>query len=102
MLTDFCLIQANLRNGFGPASAVRAGFEKNGHFRLRQGIVPIDNVLPSTTSKRNLSRCWSEGICALLKSVKSSTHGIPSSILLPLDERPFPWDWLVVAQKTTD
>jgi 2-polyprenyl-3-methyl-5-hydroxy-6-metoxy-1,4-benzoquinol methylase len=101
MLTDFRLIQMNLREGLCPASAVRAGFEKNGHFRLRQGIVPIDNV----PTKHYLK----EELVALLERRNLRIIEI-SKIEYPWDtefdspprwmKAPFPWDWLITAQKT--
>jgi hypothetical protein len=101
MLTDFCLIQMNLREGFSPASAVRAGFEKNGHFRLRQGIVSIDNV----PTKHYLK----EELVALLERRNLRIIEI-NKIEYPWDtefdspprwmKHPYPWDWLVVARKT--
>ncbi len=100
MLTDFRLIQMNLRTGFSPASAVRAGFEKNGHYHLRQGIVPIDNV----PTKHYLK----EELVALLER-----RGLRIEEILKIEynwntefdspprwmKHPYPWDWLVVARK---
>jgi SAM-dependent methyltransferase len=103
MLTDFRLTEVNLRNGFSPSSAVRAGFEQNGHHRLRQGIIPIDNV----PTKHYLK----EELIALLERRDLRIEEI-SKIEYPWDtefdsppnwmKNPYPWDWLIVAQKTTD
>jgi SAM-dependent methyltransferase len=101
MLTDFRLIQMNLREGFSPTSAVRAGFEKNGHYHLRQGIIPIDDV----PTKHYLK----EELVALLERRNLRIEDI-RKIEYPWDtefdsppcwmKHPYPWDWLVVAQKT--
>ncbi|MFH1371726.1 MAG: class I SAM-dependent methyltransferase [Planctomycetota bacterium] len=101
MLTNFRLIQTNLRNGFNPASAVRAGFEKNENNHLRQGIIPIDNV----PTKHYLK----EELVALLERRDLHVEEI-RKIEYPWDtefdsppgwlKNPFPWDWLITAQKT--
>lgn len=101
MLTDFRLTEVNLRNGFSPASAVRAGFEQNGQHLLRQGIVPIDNV----PTKHYLK----EELVALLERRNLRIEEI-RKIEYPWDtefdspprwmKQPFPWDWLITAKKT--
>lgn len=100
MLTDFRLIEINLRNGFSPASAVRAGFEKTNHHRLRQGIVPIENVptkhclkeeLVTLLEKRGLSI---EEILKIEYSWDTEFDSPPRWL-----KEPFPWDWLITAQK---
>jgi SAM-dependent methyltransferase len=101
MLTDFRLVEMNLRNGFRPASAVRAGFEKSNSPRLHQGIVPIEDV----PTKHYLK----EELVALLERRKLRIKEI-CKIEYPWDtefdsppgwmKQPYPWDWLVVAQKT--
>ena len=103
MLTDFRLTEVNLRNGFSPSSAVRAGFENNGQHHLRQGIVPIDNV----PTKHYLK----EELVVLLERRNLRITEI-SKIEYPWNtefdsppcwmKQPYPWDWLIVAQKTTD
>jgi SAM-dependent methyltransferase len=101
MLTDFRLIEVNLRNGFSPASAIRTGFEQTNHHRLRQGIVPIDDV----PTKHHLK----EELVALLERRNLRILNI-RKIEYPWDtefdspprwlKAPFPWDWLITAQKT--
>jgi SAM-dependent methyltransferase len=100
MLTDFRLVQMNLRDGFSPASAERAGFETTNHRRLRQGIVPIENV----PTKHYLE----EELVALLERRDLRIREI-RKIEYPWDTEfetpprwmkdPFPWDWLITAQK---
>jgi SAM-dependent methyltransferase len=100
MLTDFCLIQINLRNGFTPASAIRSGFEKNGHYHLRQGIVPIDNVPTKHYLKEELVSLLERRDLRIIKISKieypwNTEFDSPPRWL----KAPFPWDWLVVARK---
>jgi SAM-dependent methyltransferase len=101
MLTDFRLIELNLRYGFGPASAVRAGFEKPNHRRLHQGIVPIDGVptkhylkeeLVAMLERRNLR----------IKEISKIEYQWDTEFDSPPRwmKDPLPWDWLVIAQKT--
>jgi SAM-dependent methyltransferase len=101
MLTDFRLIEVNLRNGFGPASAVRAGFEKPDSPRLHQGIVAIEDVptkhylkeeLVSLLERRNLRI---KEICKIEYPWDTEFDYPPGWM-----KEPYPWDWLVVAQKT--
>jgi SAM-dependent methyltransferase len=101
LLTDFRLIQMNLRDGLSPSSAVRSGFEKNGHYHLRQGIVPIDDVptkhylkeeLVALLERRNLHI---DGISKIEYHWNTEFDSPPRWM-----KSPFPWDWLIVAQKT--
>ncbi|MBN2020311.1 MAG: class I SAM-dependent methyltransferase [Sedimentisphaerales bacterium] len=100
MLADFRLVEMNLHNGFRPAYAERAGFETTNHRRLRQGIIPIDNV----PTKHYLK----EELVALLRP-----RGLRIDEILKIEypwdtefdsppcwmKEPLPWDWLVVSQK---
>ncbi len=104
MLTDFRLIEWNLRDGVSPSSAERASFgspKKSNRRYLRQGIVPIDNV----PTKHYLK----EELIAMLESRKMRIINIRKIEYLWKTEfaspprwmkEPYPWDWLVVAQKT--
>lgn len=104
ILADFRLIEWNLRNGVNPSSVVRSSFgrpEKSDSPYLHQGIVPIDGV----PTKHYLK----EEIVALLESRKlriTDIHKIEypwtSEFASPPRwmKKPYPWDWLIVAQKT--
>jgi SAM-dependent methyltransferase len=101
LLTDFRLIQMNLRDGLSPSSAVRCGFEKNGLHHLRQGIIPIDNVptkhylkeeLVALLERRNLRI---EDICKIEYPWNTEFDSPPRWM-----KKPYPWDWLITSQKT--
>ncbi|MGA2172050.1 MAG: class I SAM-dependent methyltransferase [Sedimentisphaerales bacterium] len=101
MLTDFRLVEMNLRNGFGPASAVRAGFEKTNHPRLNQGIVPVDNVPTKHYLREELVALLERRGLRILNIRKieypwNTEFDSPPHWL----KDPLPWDWLIVAQKT--
>jgi SAM-dependent methyltransferase len=103
-LTDFRLIECNLRNGMRPGSAVRSGFGANpkaGRVRVHEGVLRIDKV----ETKHYLQ----EELLILLQSRGMRTLEI-EKIEYPWTTEfthaprwmrsPFPWDWLVVARKT--
>jgi hypothetical protein len=101
MLTDFRLIEVNLRNGFGPASAVRAGFEKSDYPRLHQGIVAIEDVPTKHYLKEELvSLLERRGL--RIKEIRKIEYPWDTEFDSPPGwmKEPYPWDWLVVAQKT--
>jgi SAM-dependent methyltransferase len=102
MLTDFRLIQMNLRDGLSPSSAVRSGFEKNGHFHLRQGIIPIENVPTKHYLKEELVALLERRNLRIDEILKieypwNTEFDSPPRWM----KQPYPWDWLVTAQKTT-
>ncbi len=104
MLTDFRLLEWNLRSGVSPSTAARTSFgkpKKSDSQYLRQGIVPIDGVQTKHYLKEELT--------ALLESRKlkiTDIHKIEypwtSEFASPPKwmKKPEPWDWLVVAKKT--
>ncbi len=101
MLTDFRLIQMNLNNGFGPASAVRAGFRKPDYRRLHRGIVPIDGVPTKHYLKEELVALL-ESRNLRIKDIRKIEYPWNTEFDSPPGwmKDPFPWDWLVVARKT--
>ncbi|MFA5292908.1 MAG: class I SAM-dependent methyltransferase [Phycisphaerae bacterium] len=101
-LVDFRLIEWNLRNGVRPGSAARASFgdAKKSDGGLHQGIAPIDGV----PTKHYLK----EELAAILESRNMRVMDIrkieyPWNTEFDLPPRwmkePYPWDWLVTAQK---
>jgi hypothetical protein len=101
MLTDFRLVEMNLRNGFGPASAVRAGFQTPDYRRLNQGIVPVDDVPTKHYLREELVALLESRLLRILNIRKieypwNTEFDSPPRWL----KEPLPWDWLVVAQKT--
>jgi len=104
MLTDFRLIQWNLRNGISPSSAARTSFgmpEKSDSQYLHQGIVPIDGVPTKHYLKEELTTILERrklritDICKIEYPWTSEFASPPRWM-----KEPYPWDWLVVAQKT--
>lgn len=102
-LTDFRLIEWNVKNGVAPSSAGRAGFgmqSKTENPRLHEGIVKIEDV----PTKHYLE----EELVILLQNRGMKVEEI-QKIQYPWDtefetpprwmKAPFPWDWLCVAQK---
>jgi SAM-dependent methyltransferase len=103
MLADFRIIEWNLRNGVRPSSVIRASFGKGDtgdYLNLCQGIVPVDGV----PTKHYLK----EELIAMLEHRKmriTDIHKIEYSwkteFISPPGwmKEPYPWDWLIVAQK---
>ena len=102
-LTDFRLIEWNLRDGMTPGRAVRSGFRAHRQTnkpRAYEGVVPIDRV----DTKHYLK----EELIILLKNRGLRTLEI-EKIEYPWTteftspprwmQAPHPWDWLLVAQK---
>ena len=103
LLTDYRLIEWNLKSGMSPGNAVRSGFRTSKGSdipRLRQGIVNIHGV----DTKHYLE----EELIILLKSRGMEVLEI-EKIQYPWEtefdhpprwmKEPFPWDWLCVAGK---
>ena len=104
LLTDFRLIECNLRHGQRPESAVRSGFRtprRAGRSRLHEGILCIEQV----ETKHFLK----EELLILLRNRGMHTLEI-EKIEYPWNtefthaprwmQAPYPWDWLFVARKT--
>ncbi len=104
LLTDFRLIEWNLRDGQKPKTAVGAGFRAHRptrNPRVHEGVVRIDRV----ETKHYLR----EEAMILLKNRGMRTLEV-EKIEYPWDteftspprwmQSPFPWDWLFVARKT--
>ncbi len=103
VLTNFRLIQWNLRNGLSPSAAVRSGFgtpKSSADGRLHQGIVSIDGV----STKHYLE----EEICILLQeknlkvlSIEKLEYQWDTEFERPPRwmTQPYPWDWFVLARK---
>jgi hypothetical protein len=100
LLTDFRLIQMNLRDGLSPSSAVRSGFEKNGLHHLRQGIIPIENVPTKHYLKEELVALL-ERRSLRIEEVRKIEYPWNTEFDSPPRwmKSPFPWDWLITAQK---
>ena len=102
MLSDFRLIDWNLKSGLSPASSVRCGFNNSDSAsRLAQGIVETGDV----PTKHYLK----EELLVLLKDLKFkilSTEKVEYDWSTeftsppPWMKEPYPWDWLIIAQKS--
>ena len=101
LLTDFRLIQMNLRDGLSPSSAVRSGFEKNGQYHLRQGIIPIENVPTKHYLKEELAALL-ERRNLRIEDIRKIEYPWNTEFDSPPRwmKQPYPWDWLITAQKT--
>jgi SAM-dependent methyltransferase len=102
-LTDYRLIEWNLRNGVKPSAAGRAGFgdyKKNNH-RMHEGVIPKGDVPTKHYLKEELvailekRRLGVVEICKIEYSWKTEFESPPGWM-----KGPYPWDWLFVARKT--
>jgi SAM-dependent methyltransferase len=102
-LTDFRLIECNLRNGLRPGAAVRAGFGANpkaGRARIQEGIVRIDGVETKHFLKEELAVLLGTRGLRTLEIGKIEYPWATEFTNAPRwMQAPYPWDWLVVARK---
>ena len=103
LLTDFRLIEWNLRSGMKPSAAVGGGFRAHGRTdssRLHEGVVPIEDVPTKHYLKEELT--------AILEARRMKVveiHKIEYSWKTEFEspprwmKSPYPWDWLFVAQR---
>ena len=102
-LTDFRLIEWNLRDGMKPGRAVRGGFRAHrptGNPRAHEGVVRIDQVETKHFLKEELEILLkNRGLRTL--EVEKIEYPWTSEFTSPPRwmQAPFPWDWLVVAHK---
>ena len=102
-LTDFRLIEWNLRDGMKPSRAVRGGFRAHrptGNPRAHEGVVRIDQVDTKHFLKEELTVLLeNRGLRTL--EVEKIEYPWTSEFARPPRwmQAPFPWDWLFVAQK---
>ncbi|MBU2458021.1 MAG: class I SAM-dependent methyltransferase [Planctomycetes bacterium] len=104
MLTNFRLIQWNLRNGASPSTAARASFgkpKKSDSRYLRQGIVPIDGVPTKHYIKEELTAILRKRKLQITDLCKIGYPWTTEFASPPRwMKKPYPWDWLVAAKKT--
>ena len=102
-LTDFRLIEWNLRDGMQPDRAVRGGFRVHrpiGNPRAHEGVVRIDRIETKHFLKEELEILLkSRGLRTL--EIEKIEYPWTSEFTSPPRwmQAPFPWDWLFVAQK---
>ena len=102
-LTDFRLIDWNLRDGMKPDRAVRGGFRAHrptGNPRAHEGVVKIDGVETKHYLKEELEILLkNRGLRTL--EVEKIEYPWTSEFASPPRwmQAPFPWDWLFVARK---
>ena len=103
LLTNFRLIEWNLRTGMKPSAAVRAGFPAHkaaDSARLRKGIVLIDDVPTKHYLKEELTAILERRRMKIVEvhkieySWKTEFESPPRWM-----KTPYPWDWLFVAQR---
>jgi SAM-dependent methyltransferase len=103
LLTDFRHIQWNLRNGVKPSAAVRAGFRahrQNDAPRLREGIILTDDVPTKHYLKEELIAILEQRRMTIV-DIHKIEYSWKTEFVSPPRwmKTPYPWDWLVVAQK---
>ena len=102
-LTDFRLIEWNLRDGMKPGRAVRGGFRAHrpiGNPRAHEGVVRIDRVETKHFLKEELQILLkNRGLRTL--EIEKIEYPWTSEFASPPRwmQAPFPWDWLFAAQK---
>ncbi len=105
LLTDFRLIQWNRRDGQSPRRAAGSGFRAHRRAprpRLHEGVVRIDGVETKHYLKEELQALLgNRGLRT--RSVRKIQYPWSSEFTDPPRwmQSPYPWDWLVVAQKAT-
>ena len=103
-LTDFRLIEWNLRDGMKPNQAAGGGFRAHrptGNPRAHEGVVKIDGVETKHYLKEELIVLLANrGLRAL--EIEKIEYPWTTEFANPPRwmQAPFPWDWLFVAQKT--
>ncbi|MEN6386666.1 MAG: class I SAM-dependent methyltransferase [Phycisphaerales bacterium] len=102
MLTNFRLAQLNLRSGLKPAKALTTNFcnPQNYNKNLRHGIIPIDNVATKHYLKEELETMFESRKMSIL-DIRKIEYSWDTEFVSPPRwmEKPYPWDWLVLAQK---
>lgn len=102
-LTDFRLIEWNLRDGMKPGRAVRGGFRAHrptGNPRVHEGVVRIDGVETKHYLKEELILLLgNRGMRT--REIEKIEYPWTTEFTSPPRwmQAPFPWDWLFVAQK---
>lgn len=103
LLTHHRLIQWNLKDRMSPAAAVVSGFDgtKLSAACLHQGVVAIDKVPTKHYLKEELTATLEEMNFHVL-SIQKVEYGWETEFNGPPKwmKSPYPWDWLVMAQKT--
>jgi SAM-dependent methyltransferase len=102
-LTNFRLIEWNLRIGIKPASAVREAFgdaEKPDYLNRCQGVVPVDGVPTKHYLKEELAaELSSRGMRVMdigkIEYLWNTEFDRPPKWM----KEPYPWDWIVTGEK---
>lgn len=102
ILTNYRLTQWNLRDGIEPAKAYCENFCPAGKYskNLRHGIVPIDGVPTKHYLREEIEAMLTECKMKILEMQKieykwDTEFADPPKWM----KEPYPWDWLVLAQK---
>jgi 2-polyprenyl-3-methyl-5-hydroxy-6-metoxy-1,4-benzoquinol methylase len=103
-LSDFRLIEWNLKSGLSPSASVRCGFSNNpdSASRLAQGIVETGDVPTKHYLKEELLILLKDLNFEVLSTQKveydwSTEFPSPPHWM----KEPYPWDWLIIGQKTS-
>jgi len=103
LLTDFRLVQWNLRDGLAPGRAAGAGFRAHRPVRpprIHEGVVRIAGVETKHYLREELLALLADRGLETLATEKIEYPWTTEFTAPPRWMRaPFPWDWLVVARK---
>jgi SAM-dependent methyltransferase len=102
MLTNYMLARWNLRDGINPAKAYSESFASSETYsrNLRHGIIPIDGVPTKHYLKEELEVMMADNKMKILKMQKIEYEWDTEFAAPPKwMKAPYPWDWLVLAQK---
>ena len=103
LLTDFRLIECNLRHGLRPGSAVRSGFQsspKAGRSRVHEGVLRIEQVETKHFLREELLILLCNRGMRTLEIEKIEYPWNTEFTNTPRwMQAPYPWDWLFVARK---
>jgi len=103
MLANTRLIEWNLRAGIRPSVANRVGFGTQmqvDNRRLHEGILPIDGVMTKHYTREELAVILGNNKLRVSDTLKIEYPWNTEFVQAPpWMKRPYPWDWLCVAQK---
>jgi hypothetical protein len=101
LLSNFRLVDWNVRSGLRPAVALSAGFPKpKTRPRFEHGLVPIENVLTKHYLREELKAILGESGFRVRQLTKIQ-YGWDTEFTDPPRwmKEPYPWDWLLLAEK---
>jgi hypothetical protein len=104
LLTNFRLVDWNVRNGLPHAVALQAGFPKSKvRSRPEHGLMPIEDTLTKHYLKEEIELILGESGFRVEQLTKIQ-YGWDTEFTDPPRwmKEPYPWDWLLLAEKLTN